>query len=160
MGKATRIFTDVKEMEELSRTCCHRKHATVLRGSEMVVVDGVRKSVPKTVKAGQYPLALTAVWAQVIAVFLSNSVNHSVVLDLQWKHELEGCLNKQIPKGQIHTSDQWSFQIANLDRKFKGAKENIVFGQHSSNEEAQKRQEKLHKIFDCGKGQKQKRLFD
>lgn len=31
-----------------------------------------------------------------------------------------------------HTSDQWDFQLTNLDSKFKGVKENIIFGQHSN----------------------------
>ncbi len=157
--KATRIFSDVKQMEGLSRVCCHRKHTTVLRGSEMVMVDGVRKSVPKTVRAGQYPLALTAAWAQIIAPSLSGSSNQSVVLDLQWKHELERRLKKSVSKGQIHTTDQWDFQLSNLDSKFKGVKENIIFGQHS-NKEAQARQEKLRKILGGRQGQKQRRLFN
>lgn len=84
-------------------------------------------------------------------VFLGNSSNRSAVFDLQWTRELEGSLKRPISKEQIHPTDHWDFQPANLERKFKKVKENIIFGQHS-NKEAQKRQEKLQEIFGWNRG--------
>ena len=48
----------------------HKKHTAVLRGSEVRLVDGVRRSVPKTQAAGAYPVELSKQWAQIGAPFL------------------------------------------------------------------------------------------
>ena len=86
--KPTRIFTTMEEMLELAKRCCHRKHHTVLRGSEVVKIDGKSQTVPKTQAAGQYPLKLTRRWAQVIKHRCGGCGPNTNLLLLQFSNEL------------------------------------------------------------------------
>ena len=50
--KPTTIFTDFSPFAKLHIQCCHKKHGVVLRGSEVVAVQGKRQSVPRTTEQG------------------------------------------------------------------------------------------------------------
>ena len=64
--KATRIHTNNPDLLTLKKGCNHKKHDIVLRGSERIIENGKKISVPKTKNAGAYPYELVKVWAQII----------------------------------------------------------------------------------------------
>lgn len=66
--KPTSIFTTYEPLKRLAAACDHKKHQSVLRGSEKVEVvsaDGIARviTVPKAQRAGAYPCRLANFWA-------------------------------------------------------------------------------------------------
>ena len=138
--KPTTIYTNFLELRKLEKQCNHKKHAVVLRGSEVVTEGDRRQSVPKTRAAGAYPLALVEKWAQDISSVVSRASRDSELLDLQWQDELKKCVPKRFfPGQQTPSSPTKLFRVEALGQ----AKGFVVFGQHTS-EEAAQRETKLH----------------
>ena len=145
--KPTSIFTNISELHQLSKRCCHRKHEETLRGSERVFVDGVSHSVPKTVRAGAYPPKLVKRWAQILEDRVIRHSPEFKLLEWQWENELKQVLPKQsVLDESIQTTPGLFFFNSQLEEKFRKAKDNIVFGQHTS-QEAKRKQSALQKIF-------------
>lgn len=141
--KPTRIYTSIPELKSLGRLCIHKKHQVVLRGSEVRLIDGVKRSVPKTQAAGAYPLELSKQWAQIGALFLDVASRDSELLDIQWRHELlQCCAKRQLPEESIQTSSPKLFHVQKLGQ----AKDLIVYGQHSS-QEAREKRHRLSKLW-------------
>lgn len=144
--KPTTIFTNISEMQTLAVHCNHRSHAVTLRGSEVVVVDGKKRSVPKTQAAGQYPTALTEKWAQVLIQHVKPHSSDLVVSNAQWTSELKKNVpNRAVQSQQISTTTAFDKQLQRFEKQFGKPEKLIVFGQHS-NAEAKRRQKKLREI--------------
>ena len=138
--KPTIIFTNHLELQLLERQCNHKKHAVVLRGSEVVTEGNSRQSVPKTRAAGAYPLLLVERWAQVIDSVVSRVSRDSELLDLQWQDELKKC----VPQRHFSVQQASSSPVKLSRVETLGEVQNlVVFGQHTSQEAAQ-REAKLH----------------
>lgn len=160
--KPTTIFTNISEMQTLAVHCNHQSHAVTLRGSEVVVVDGKKRSVPKTQAAGQYPTALTKKWAQVLVQHVKPHSSDLVVSNAQWTSELKKNVpNRAVQSQQISTTTAFDKQLQRFEKQFGKPEELIVFGQHS-NAEAKRRQKKLREIqrqkqcgFESSKDQKE-----
>ncbi len=145
--KPTSIFTNIPELDLLSKRCCHRKHEETLRGSERIVVDGISRSQPKTVRAGAYPQRLVRNWAQRLGDRVSKHSSVLGLLEWQWENELKQAMPRQSILGEpIQTASGLFFFNSRLEEKFRKAKDNIVFGQHT-NQEVKRKQGQLQKII-------------
>ena len=65
--KPTSILTDIPSLSNLQRVCSKDHRHVHLRGSEMVVVNGVKQTRNRTAAAGAYPPLLCEAWAQQLA---------------------------------------------------------------------------------------------
>ena len=62
--KATSILTDIPSLSILQKLCSKDHRHVQLRGSETVVVNGVKQTRNRTAAAGAYPPLLCEAWAQ------------------------------------------------------------------------------------------------
>ena len=144
--KPTRIYTSCKNLHQLAVACCHKKHKCNLRGSEVRLVDGKRKTVPKTQAAGAYPRQLVTYWAQNVSHLVAKSNSVGDLMDMQWNHELKAAVPKRgNTQESVCASPRDFYQVDRLQAKFKGLDKAIIFGQHS-NQEAQRRDEEQQEI--------------
>ena len=156
--KPTSIFTSCSLLSTLSRHCNHRRHSTVLRGSERVMVEGKWTTQPKTRRAGAYPWMLVKEWAQVISQFLGLANRDSQIFEQQCEHELVTASQKTKDRRQSVQADAgFEELVTKLEQKSEKPLDQIVFGQHT-NAEAHRRRSKAakgikqveaEKIFSC-----------
>lgn len=156
--KPTSLFTTCSPLSSLSRHCNHRRHSTVLRGSERVMVDGKWTTQPRTRRAGAYPWMLVSEWAQVIAQFLGVGSRDSRILEQQCEHELVTASQKTKDLRQpAQANAGFDVLFTNLEHETDKPLDQVVFGQHS-NAEANRRRSKAkkgiqqveaEKIFSC-----------
>ena len=138
--KPTAIFTNISQLRSLARQCTHRKHVTVLRGSETIVSKGVSISQPRTKRAGAYPFALVELWAHLVSQHLCHVSRETDLIGKQLEHELwnrfqEGrAARKQVQSPE--TTDHW---FRKFQREIGDPYTFAVFGQHST-EEAKSKQ--------------------
>lgn len=145
--KPTRIYTNLRELIALGRTCNHRSHVEVLRGSERVFHQGKWTTAPKTRRAGAYPFQLVRTWAQAVRTLMSPVSFDSHRLVQQWDHELRLAAEKTAPTGQqVQPSAGWEFQLGKFEQACPGALSKIIFGQHT-NQEVKARRRKLKKAI-------------
>ena len=144
--KPTSIFTNFPELVKLGRRCTHKKHSTVLRGSERVKVDNHWVTAPRTRRAGAYPLELVKLWAQIIRPVVSHANRDTSCLVSQWRHELfSACQKKEVRRGAVSVPVEWDFLSKAFNEQIGGqGHRNILFGQHSA-QEVQKRRRQLQK---------------
>ncbi len=144
--KPTSIFTNIPEMQGLASKCNHRSHAVTLRGSEVIEIGGKRCSVPKTQAAGQYPVALTRQWAQVLTEYVRPHSSELVVSNAQWSNELKKNIpSRSLQSKQISTIAAFDQHVQRFEEQFGKPEKLIVFGQHS-NAGAKRRQKKLCEV--------------
>lgn len=145
--RSTTIFTNNHSLSDIGRQCRHRKHEEVLRGSAVGLVKGKKLPIPKTQRAGEYPMELVKVWAQALSTTVGRWSPAHPILDAQWKSELELCLNRHNRLGEpAQASDQWDFHRFRLSKQAQQAHRFIIYGQHTSRE-AQENEAKLRKIL-------------
>lgn len=146
--KPTSIFTNFPELVKLGRRCTHKKHSTVLRGSERVKVDNQWVTAPRTRRAGAYPLELVNLWAQIIRPIVAHANRDSSCLISQWRHELFNASQKKKARGgSIPGPVEWDFLSKAFNCQIGGQEhKNVLFGQHSS-QEVQKRRRRLQKAI-------------
>ena len=146
--KPTRIYTTDLALMQLQRTCCHKKHQSVLRGSERVFQHGKWHSQPKTQRAGAYPWQLVKKWAQVMSPKLAGANRDNHVLEQQCENELVAIQKAKDSGGQVQTSAQLYQLSQRCQRKMPGFLTSIVFGQHTIEEASRRRlqAQKFNKI--------------
>ena len=151
--KPTRIYTSESSLVCLGRRCNHKRHATVLRGSERVFQNGGWISQPKTQRAGAYPTELVKRWAQAMSPCLAPSNRENRMLEQQCEHELVAVKETENPGKQIQTVDQLCRLTKSCIRKMPDFLETIVFGQYT-NAEASRRRKKAQKIHEFAESHK------
>ena len=145
--KPTRIFTNFADLKSLSRHCCHRSHAEILRGSERVKIGDKYVSQPKTRKAGAYPFPLTCAWALIAQKLLAPASRDNSLLEQQCEHELFAVQKTANTREPVQTTAGRSSGIelscslvSQLESEVPQAREFIVFGQHSNADVSRRRQ--------------------
>ena len=84
----------------------------------------------KTQRAGQYPLKLAELCAQVLKPLVTPISSHSQLLDLQWCDEFRRrCQNQQVSAEQVYPAESWDFHVTRL-KNFGQAAENRVCAAH------------------------------
>ena len=139
------IYTSELALMQLQRTCCHKKHQTVLRGSERVFQHGTWMTQPQTQRAGAYPWQLVREWAQVMSPMLAGANRDNLVLEQQCEHDLVAIQKTKNTGGQVQTPSQLYQLTQRCDRQMPGFLKTIVFGQHTA-EEANRRRSQAQKI--------------
>ena len=143
--KPTSIFTNFSALSVMQRSCNHRRHQTVLRGSQVVTLQGKRVSVPKTQAAGAYPLQLAHIWAQTLIDTLGKASKDSELLNLQWTDELKKCVSRRkVSSKSVQSASPKLCHVEQIGE----AQKFVVFGQHT-NSEAAENQTKLHSLGFC-----------
>ena len=139
--KPTRIYSSSDFLAPLQKSCNHKKHAEVLRGSEKVMVDGIAKYQPRTVRAGAYPYKLVEAWAQLLEEHVSLASRESRVVCSQFANELKSaaCKAGSVGKQQIHTAPAVDIHFEKVQQHIKCPQQAFVFGQDNTNTAENKR---------------------
>lgn len=143
--KPTSIFTTYEPLKRLAAACDHKKHQSVLRGSEKVEVvsaDGIARviTVPKAQRAGAYPCRLANFWAQIVSPLCVGKNRDTDTIASQCEHELWTCSKaaknccQQIPAGS-----QFGSHLQQFRQEIPTGEAAVVFGQHTAKEAIQRR---------------------
>ena len=143
--KPTSIFTTYEPLKRLAAACDHKKHQSVLRGSEKVEVvsaDGIARviTVPRPQRAGAYPCKLAIFWAQIVSPLCVGKNRDTDTIASQCEHELWTCSKaaknccKQIPAGS-----QFGYHLQQFRQEIPTGEAAVVFGQHTAKEAVQRR---------------------
>lgn len=152
--KPTTIISSSKCICNLAKSCCHRKHAVVLRGSEQVVVNGKSKSVPMTQRAGAYPFKLCDAWAQEFKVFVSKYTREFQIISDQFHNELISVAKtKKDRRRPLQTTAAIDAHVQTFADQGIKIEQLAVFGQHGQKEAEVRRKkfQQAEKHFDWKK---------
>ena len=147
--KATRIHTNNPDLLTLKKGCNHKKHDIVLRGSERIIENGKKISVPKTKNAGAYPYELVKVWAQILGPDLCLPHRDAQTNIAQCFQDLFAATTKGKYLSQsLQTASEIDPHFDFIKSGISTPQSGVVFGQDSNKEAARKR-----KWWECKKGQ-------
>eukprot|EP00438_Fugacium_kawagutii_P021633 Skav219591 [mRNA] locus=scaffold1719:13998:17447:+ [translate_table: standard] len=144
--KPTSIYTNFPDLAILERHCNHRKHDDVLRGSEVVAVNGKKTSQPKTRNAGAYPWQLARLWAQAVSHTIAHATRDTDIARRQLEHELTGRYKEgKAGTKQIQSTAPDFFWINSFKQQVGDPHRFAVFGQHTK-KEAKERQQRWNRF--------------
>ena len=100
--KCTRLVISCKELQQLSITCCHRRHEVWLKGKVKVEgADHLPRYVNRTALAGAYPKPLTEKFASILSDGSFGNVEQSDIGQVHWSASLRSVAKQGSKKGAL-----------------------------------------------------------